>query len=78
MLLSYSQTNKYTTITNRVYLAAPTYVSATNLPSSEGRPKNHNHRRHPNTRTVSITIKVHMPVTTLKLKQTFSEAHVKS
>jgi hypothetical protein len=39
----YSQTNKCTTITNRVYLAAPTYVSATNLPSSGGRPKNHSH-----------------------------------
>jgi hypothetical protein len=31
--LRYSQTNKYTTITNKVYLAAPTYVLATNLPS---------------------------------------------
>ena len=39
--LRYSQTNKCTTITNKVYLAAPTYVSASNLPSSGGRPKNH-------------------------------------
>jgi hypothetical protein len=41
--ISYSQTNKCTTITNIVYLASPTYVLATNLPSSRSRPKNHNY-----------------------------------
>jgi hypothetical protein len=64
-VICYSQTNKCTTNTNKVYLAAPTYVSATNFPSSEGRPKNHSYSRHPTTRTVSITIKAHTPLTTL-------------
>ena len=62
----YSQTNQCTTITNKEYLATPMYVSATNLPSSEGRPKNHSYSRHPTMHTFSITIKAHMPLTTLK------------
>jgi hypothetical protein len=75
-LITYSQTNKCTTITNKVYLAAPTYVSASNLPSSGGRPKNHSYSKHPTTPTFSITIEAHMPLMTLKWNwHTHSHSH---
>lgn len=65
-VISYSQNNQCITITNKEYLVVPTYVSATNMPSSGGRLKNHSYSRHPTMHTLSITIKAHMPLTTLK------------
>jgi hypothetical protein len=65
-------------MTNKLYLATPTYVSAAKLPSSGGRPKNHSYSRHPTTCTVSITIKATYVTnnTKTKLIYIFTEAHV--
>ena len=39
VFVSYSQTNQFTIIMNKVYFATPTYVSATKFPSSGGHTK---------------------------------------
>jgi hypothetical protein len=53
-VIRYSQTNKCSTITNKVYLTAPTYVSASNLTSSGDTPNKHSYSMHPTTCTFSI------------------------
>jgi hypothetical protein len=59
-------------VKSNVYFVTPTYVSAVKLPSSGSTSKNHKYLWHPDTHTFGIIMKVHMPLTILKLIDAYS------